>query len=1248
MLKTSTRKKYQYKIHHQSTGFPPCIFVIFLVFFFGKIAHAQTDSLSNWRTIVITEISDTLTLDSLTVIPSTVTVKDKSSGNFLDKNNFSIINNKLIFNIEQSEILNSLGEKNIEEGFEISFRVFPFSLNAALSHKDTTKIGKQDFSDYVFSYEPKSSTDELFDFQGLDYQGSFARGISFGNNQDLVLNSSFNLQLAGDIGDDIEILAAISDNNIPLQPEGNTRQLQEFDQVFIQLKKDKSKLIAGDYQLTRPAGYFMNYNRRLQGLSFETGAEIGKGTLNGRASGAVARGQFARNQFFGQEGNQGPYKLVGANNERFLIVLAGTEKVYIDGILLQRGSEDDYTIDYNAGEVIFTANQLITKDKRIVVEFTYSTDNYLRTVYGTGFNYKTEKLNTYFNLFSEQDARNQSVGQDLTNTQRQLFAESGDAVENRLFPAVDTLADFDPNRIMYRMVDSLGFDSVFIHTTNPDSARYVLRFTEVGQGAGDYIPIQSSANGRIYAWVAPQAGVRGGTHEPVIRLVAPQRKQLYTFGADYQLNKNTNILTEVALSNTDLNTFSELNADDNVGMAVRSRIENKIILGKKRKRPSPTPLQKRRLDSRESENKNSDFIPSNKNTNSDSLSTNSKTEVPSPTGEGKGEENPPKPINNQKSKITMTTFVDYEFTDGNFRRIDPYRAVEFLRDWNTDQTIRIDEHLLNTGVNLEKKGLGNIRYTLGTYLRDSVYTGIKHSGEIRGKRKGFELDISGSLLTSQGQKEDSRFFRPKANISQTIKQLNNLKIGIYAEREDNQRFAARQDTMALSSFKFDVLKAYFQTGESQTFQWRTEYTRRYDYAPKGRNFGLATVADEVNLKGLWAKYKHSRLNWNLTYRNLRADSLLSQEMSQETYLGRLEYLLLIKKGFIRSNTVYELGSGQQQRIEFTYVQVNPGEGVFTWIDRNMDGVRQLDEFEIANFTDNADHIRVTTFTNDFIRSDDINFSQNIELNPAKLWRTSKKKPLQFFSKFRNVATLQIQRRTLESAQVQPWNPFELSVNDTSLVSLSANIRNTLFFNRTNQKFGAQFGIQDNRNRRVLTTGFEARRRTERSLQTRWNPSKKVGVTLDASQGNRLNDSEFFDTRDFDIDFWEIEPEVKYIFQKNTRLTFAYSFADRRNQINEKETTQNHDISAEFTYNKVSKSEISAKFSFVNVNYKGERNTPVEFAILDGLQNGKNFLWNLTFDRRISRNVLMSISYEGRKTGSNRIVHIGRANVRATF
>ena len=59
--------------------------------------------------------------------------------------------------------------------------------------------------------------------------------------------------------------------------------------------------------------------------------------------------------FTGQEGNQGPYKLRGNNGELYVLVISGSERVFVNGILLTRGENNDYIIDYNAGEVIFTS-----------------------------------------------------------------------------------------------------------------------------------------------------------------------------------------------------------------------------------------------------------------------------------------------------------------------------------------------------------------------------------------------------------------------------------------------------------------------------------------------------------------------------------------------------------------------------------------------------------------------------------------------------------------------------------------------------------------------------------------------------------------------------------------------------------------------------------------------------------------------------------------------------------------------------
>lgn len=110
----------------------------------------------------------------------------------------------------------------------------------------------------------------------------------------------------------------------------------------------------------------MNYLKKLQGATFDHQGDFseGKGKYRTRASVAIAR-KFARNTIQGQESNQGPYRLQGANGERFILILAGTEKVFIDGQLMQRGLEADYVIDYNRGDITFTSRRLITSNSHL-------------------------------------------------------------------------------------------------------------------------------------------------------------------------------------------------------------------------------------------------------------------------------------------------------------------------------------------------------------------------------------------------------------------------------------------------------------------------------------------------------------------------------------------------------------------------------------------------------------------------------------------------------------------------------------------------------------------------------------------------------------------------------------------------------------------------------------------------------------------------------------------------------------------
>ena len=96
---------------------------------------------------------------------------------------------------------------------------------------------------------------------------------------------------------------------------------------------------------------------------------------------SASKGKFTSPEIQTQEGVLGPYRLRGPNNERFIIVLANSERVFLDGRLLMRGYDYDYVIDYNQAEITFTTKHVITRNSRVKVDFEYSDQNYGRSIY---------------------------------------------------------------------------------------------------------------------------------------------------------------------------------------------------------------------------------------------------------------------------------------------------------------------------------------------------------------------------------------------------------------------------------------------------------------------------------------------------------------------------------------------------------------------------------------------------------------------------------------------------------------------------------------------------------------------------------------------------------------------------------------------------------------------------------------------------------------------------------------------------
>jgi len=1123
------------------------------LFCFSSIFAQQIETPYKNKKILFSK--DTISIDSVSINQSFFKVFDKQNIE-IDSSNFKIDfqKAKLIF------INNFVSNDSII----IRYLKFPDFLTKTYSVYDKNRIVPNEAGNlYTIKRDPIKT---FKPFDGLNTSGSITRGITVGNNQNSTVNSNLDLQITGKISNKISLRASIQDSNIPLQDGGYSQTLDEFDQIFIELFSDKWNIRAGDLFIENRQSKFLNFNKKVQGLSTKFIFGTPENKTEVFASGAVVRGQYAKSSFTGQEGNQGPYKLKGNNGELYVLVISGSERVFVNGILLKRGESNDYIIDYNAGEIIFTSLFPMTSEMRIVIEYQYSDRIFTRFVTYGGAAHQAEKWSIGGFLYSENDIKNQPLQQNLSSEQVEILKNAGDDTTLMTSPSAyeDSYSD---NKILYKKV-TLNSIEIFQQSIDATATLYNVKFLLVGNLQGNYKLLSNNAIGKIYEYVAPIAGVPQGNYEPITRLIAPTKIQIATVLGSYNPSEKTIFDFEVGVSNNDLNLYSKMDDNNNKGIAAKINGKQRIYTG----------------------------------------------------------------------KLNIDIFANYQLVQQNFKTVERLFNIEFNRDWNLS-TFFGNQSLFISGLNFDFASNGLLKYQLEKLDFNNNFSGTRHIIQGIYKTKKIVFQQNSSLLKSSGNLSNTDFFRNQTSVKYHIK---NNWIGGKLNLEDNKEKLVATNQYSTLSQRFSEYSAFIGRGDSTKVFAEIGYLHRKNDSLQSGILQRVNSSNSYYIKSKLIQNQKTNLSLFVNYRIL---SYFENAKENEPSLNsRLLYNDNFFNQLMQTTVAYENASGTLAQQEFTYLEVNAGQGVYMWNDYNNNQIQELQEFEIAAFQDQAKYVRVFLPNQIFKKTHQNKFSQSITLNPSK-WinQTGFKKLLSYFY---NQISFSLDRKIQRNSDNFNLNPF--SKSNENLLGLNSNIRNSLFYNRGKQRHSVTYNYLQSQIKNLLSIGSQENTTRSNQLQYTHLVKKSWLFNLDTSISNSESASNNYTSRNFELKGYSVEPKITYLFSNNKSLSLFYELKSKENLINDFETLKQQQFGISFNYSSNAKFTASGEFSIYDNIFIGNPLSPVGFQMLEGLQPGKNSTWRLLLQKNLTQYLDININYQGRKTDSSNTIHTGNVQLRAFF
>ena len=192
--------------------------IIFCLIAYSVLNAQNREQFEIKKDTVLINLTNHYEVNTTSVIPGSEMISIR--GQMLKPNDYNFNYNTSSFALSDSV------HYSILDTLIITYRSWRISFKKEYAMRILAPLPAKNYADTMKQMQKLSAslTNESIFGRNIEKSGTLIRGFTVGTNKDMTLQSGFRLQLSGKLTDDIDLVAALTDENSPLQAEGNTER----------------------------------------------------------------------------------------------------------------------------------------------------------------------------------------------------------------------------------------------------------------------------------------------------------------------------------------------------------------------------------------------------------------------------------------------------------------------------------------------------------------------------------------------------------------------------------------------------------------------------------------------------------------------------------------------------------------------------------------------------------------------------------------------------------------------------------------------------------------------------------------------------------------------------------------------------------------------------------------------------------------------------------------------------------------